>query len=96
MSHEWHMKRCKCSAHVLIEMRNSNLACLASSNGRLWSEWPLEPAIDAFEVIAACHGSLGPRCSAAYTGLCHPVHRAGAVYLWEVLYENRNNISAQS
>ncbi len=58
--------------------------------------WPLEPAIDAFEVIAARHGSLGPRYSAAYKGLCHPVHRAGAVYLWEVLYENRNNIDAQS
>ena len=58
--------------------------------------WPLEPAIDAFEVIAARHGSLGPRCSAAYNGLCHPVHRAGAVYLWEVLYANRNNIDAQS
>ena len=53
-------------------------------------------AIDAFEVIAARHGSLGPGCSAAYNGLCHPEHRAGAVYLWEVLYENRNNINAQS
>jgi hypothetical protein len=29
--------------------------------------WPLEPAINAFAVIAARHGSLGPRCSAVYT-----------------------------
>ncbi len=47
--------------------------------------WPLEPAIDAFEVIAACHGSLGPRSSALFSGLCHPVHTSGEVFIWELI-----------
>lgn len=48
------------------------------------SGWPLEPAIDAFEVIAEKQGSLGPRSSASFSGLCHPVHTSGEVFIWKV------------
>ena len=46
--------------------------------------WPLEPAIDAFEKIATLHGSIGSRHSSKYSGLCHPVHSSGEVFIWEV------------
>lgn len=48
-------------------------------------DWPLEPAIDAFEVIANAQCILGPRLNAQFSGLCHPVHSAGHVYMWEML-----------
>ncbi len=48
-------------------------------------DWPLEPAITAFELLAGRDELLGTRHSATYSGLCHPVHQSGAVYLWEIL-----------
>lgn len=47
-------------------------------------EWPLEPAISAFERLAAASVRLGARRSAGVDGLIHPVHRAAAVYAWEI------------
>ncbi len=48
------------------------------------ADWPLEPAIDAFGIIAGKQGSLGPRSSASFSGLCHPVHSGGEVFIWEL------------
>lgn len=48
-------------------------------------EWPLEPAIEAFEVLAGVRARLGPRVMVATGGLVHPVHSAARVFGWEVL-----------
>lgn len=48
-------------------------------------DMPLEPAIAAFEALARRTTRLGQRVQAAFSGLCHPVHRSGAVLAWEVL-----------
>lgn len=47
-------------------------------------KWPMEPAIDAFEVLAARTVQLGGRVRAKFDGLVHPVHERGAVFAWEV------------
>jgi len=47
-------------------------------------DWPLLPAIDAFETIAATMVKLGQRCSAEFHGLIHPIHSSGKVFGWEV------------
>lgn len=48
------------------------------------AEWPLEPAISAFEHLATRSVQLGARCSADTGELVHPVHRQGRVYGWEL------------
>jgi hypothetical protein len=50
-------------------------------------EWPLAPAIDAFEVLAQVRVSLGPRQWAGFENLIHPVHQRGVVFGWELLGE---------
>jgi hypothetical protein len=47
-------------------------------------EWPLAPAIDAFETLARAKWELGPRHEARLEGLVHPVHASGAVFGWEL------------
>lgn len=47
-------------------------------------DWPLEPAIRALELLAADRVSLGPRHTADFSGLLHPVHQRGRVYAWEL------------
>jgi hypothetical protein len=47
-------------------------------------QWPLEPAIEAFEALATTKVSLGGRQTARLGGLIHPVHSSGAVFAWEV------------
>ena len=46
--------------------------------------WPLRPVVDAFEIIVIHQGNIGQRYSATYTGLCHPIHISGEVFIWEV------------
>jgi hypothetical protein len=48
---------------------------------------PLEPAVRAFEIIAAevADVHLGPRHTAHFYQLIHPVHQQGTVFGWEVL-----------
>ena len=48
-------------------------------------DWPLAPAIDAFELLARASGPLGPRHTAGYEGLIHPVHASGVMSIWEIL-----------
>jgi hypothetical protein len=46
---------------------------------------PMDPAIEAFEVLAERTVTPGPRTVGGYGELVHPVHRAGRVFGWEVL-----------
>lgn len=48
------------------------------------ADWPLEPAIDAFETLARTKVRLGARHEAQFGGLVHPVHERGTVYAWEL------------
>ncbi len=45
---------------------------------------PVDKLIEAFELLASAAVALGPRHTAAFGPLVHPVHRDGTVWLWEV------------
>jgi hypothetical protein len=45
---------------------------------------PMDPAIEAFETLARRNVNRGPRVTAGYSDLVHPVHREGRVFGWEV------------
>jgi hypothetical protein len=47
--------------------------------------WPLDPAIEALEVLAKSRVNLGPRCEAEFQELVHPVHVSGRVFAWELM-----------
>lgn len=47
-------------------------------------DFPMDPAIEAFEVLARARVSLGPRLVAGFQDLVHPVHRQGRVFGWEI------------
>ncbi len=53
-------------------------------------EWPLDPAIEAFEVLATRNVHLGACQRASFSGLVHPVHASGQVYAWELGNSQRN------
>jgi hypothetical protein len=44
----------------------------------------MDPAIEAFETLAARAVRIVSRAVAAYDSLVHPVHRAGRVFGWEI------------
>ena len=44
----------------------------------------MDPAIEAFELLARQKVILGNRAVGSYQDLIHPVHRAGRVFGWEV------------
>lgn len=47
-------------------------------------DWPLEPAIEAFEILASRRVVLTDRIEASFAGLIHPVHSSGRVLGWEI------------
>jgi hypothetical protein len=49
-----------------------------------YDDWPMDPAIDAFETLAARNTPLGARTTASFEGLVHPVHQRGRVFCWEI------------
>lgn len=49
-----------------------------------YPDWPMEPVIEAFELLAAQRVQLGPRAVAAFDQLVHPVHQQGRVSGWEL------------
>jgi hypothetical protein len=51
--------------------------------------WPMDPVIDAFEALATVRARLGPRRTASFNGLIHPVHRQGRVFAWELASARR-------
>ena len=54
------------------------------------AKWPLEPLVSAFETLATRAIGLGPRESATFDGLIHPVHKSGAVFAWEILSRDQS------
>lgn len=46
--------------------------------------WLMDPAIEAFETLAAERVTLGLRHEANYADLVHPIHQRGRVFAWEV------------
>jgi hypothetical protein len=54
--------------------------------------WPLDPAIEAFEVLASHQVRLGTRQHADFSGLVHPIHTSGRVYGWEIQGEPKEAI----
>jgi hypothetical protein len=52
--------------------------------GYEYKGWPMEPAVVAFETLAAARVELGSREMAEVGGLVHPVHQRGRVLGWEV------------
>jgi hypothetical protein len=49
-----------------------------------YSDHPMDPAIDAFEVLARRQVRLGERISAQFADLVHPIHSNGRIFGWEV------------
>ena len=49
-----------------------------------YPDWPMDPAIDAFETLAHRWVELGQRTMSSFADLVHPIHRAGRVFGWEV------------
>ena len=49
-----------------------------------YEDWPMDPAIEAFELLAGRKVLLGPRESAKFLDLVHPVHANGRVFRWEI------------
>ena len=47
-------------------------------------DWPIEPAIQAFETLALVQASLPDRVVVPFDDLVHPVHKSGRVYAWEI------------
>lgn len=56
--------------------------------GYEYDGWDMTPAIEAFETLARERVRLGPRSSAPFVGLVHPVHQRGAVFAWEITARN--------
>jgi hypothetical protein len=52
--------------------------------GYSYTDFPLEPAVSAFELLARSVVLLGKRNEATFRDLCHPIHREGAVMAWTV------------
>jgi hypothetical protein len=46
--------------------------------------WPLEPVMSAFECLARGQVALSTPAIATFDQLVHPIHSAGAVYVWEI------------
>jgi hypothetical protein len=49
-----------------------------------YDSWPMDPAIEAFEVLARSRVSLSNPVVAEVSGLAHPVHQRGRVFGWEI------------
>jgi hypothetical protein len=47
-------------------------------------DWSLDSAVEAFELLAGRKVQLGPRESAMFLDLVHPVHANGRVFGWEI------------
>jgi len=49
-----------------------------------YPDFPMQPAIDAFALLASKQVQLKSAQMVSVEGLIHPVHRRGAVYGWEI------------
>ena len=48
-------------------------------------DWHLDPAIEAFELLARTKVTLGDRLANSFKDLVHPIHSKGRVFAWELL-----------
>ena len=48
-----------------------------------YTEWPIEPAITSFELLADQNVTLGVRNQAETQQLIHSIHNQGRVFSWE-------------
>ena len=53
--------------------------------------WPMDPVIEAFEMLARARVTLSERAEAAFSDLAHPVHQRGRVFGWEVRATTRGS-----
>jgi hypothetical protein len=49
-----------------------------------YPDWPMDPVIEAFQVLASQEVMLADYAVASFDGLIHPVHRRGRVFGWQV------------
>jgi hypothetical protein len=49
-----------------------------------YPDWPMDPAIEAFQVLASREVKLANPVAATFDGLIHPVHRRGRVFGWQL------------
>jgi hypothetical protein len=49
-----------------------------------YPDWPMDPAIEAFQVLASQEVMLADPAVASFDGLIHPVHRRGRVFGWQI------------
>lgn len=49
-----------------------------------YPDWPMDPAIDAFQALADRRVNLASHAVASFDGLIHPVHQRGRVFGWQV------------
>ena len=49
-----------------------------------YPQWPMDPAIDAFEALATRAADLSARHQATFSELVHSVHQVGRVFGWEL------------
>jgi len=49
-----------------------------------YDQWPMDPAIEAFETLVSLHYDLSGRSEAATGRLIHPIHTRGRVFGWEI------------
>ena len=84
------------SDNILARHRSAVAGCVDLANSTLGeskavivygfddSQWPLDPAIDAFERMARAKVKLGERCSAPFDTLWHPVYARGRAFGWAI------------
>jgi hypothetical protein len=53
-----------------------------------YPDWPMDPAIEAFETLASQKVTLGSHAVASFDGLIHSVHQRGRVFGWQVAPRN--------
>ena len=87
----------KLDGNILRHHRSAVTDCLTLGNSPLGErkaviiygfdheQWPLDPAIDAFEKFAAAKVVLGSRHVAAFDSLMHPIYARGRVFAWDIL-----------
>jgi hypothetical protein len=70
----------------VTKLRSSSFACHLGIliYGFDYEDWPMEPAIQAFEALAHEHAALLDRVVVHFDSLAHPVHKRGSVYTWEI------------
>lgn len=74
---------------ALTDVQKLSMSAFAGRKGVViygydYDEWPMDPVIEAFEVLASRFASLTRAKPAPVPNLIHPYHRAGRVFGWEI------------